>query len=196
MTKKQMIRQYVQTKIHILLKQKDSGTGKAALANLRHGVGKKPGELPELWGAFLEDAPSGLYGERKGASEPQKEEWAVYTALTLFAVHQQGKPYSVNTDNANLGEAAAKLMKDRGDEERERVLRRFSPVVTATSMAELSHYLRTFIQLIKDKDIALNYAELAEDIYDFQFENSKNSVQLKWGRGFYKKINSDEEKGE
>lgn len=195
MTKKQMIRQYVQMKIHILLKQKDSGTGKAALANLRHGVGKKPGELPELWGTFLENAPDGLYDDRKDASEPQKEEWAVYTALTLFATHQQGKTGSVNADNINLGEAAANLIGD-GDEERERVLRRFSPVVTATSMEELSHYLRMMIQLFKDMDISLDYAELAGDIYDFQFENSKKSVQLKWGRGFYKKINFDEEKGE
>ena len=196
MTKKQMIRQYVQTKICILLKQKDSGTGKAALANLRHGVGKKPGELPELWGAFLEDAPEGLYSDCKGTSKPQKEEWAVYTALTLFAVHQQGKADSVNADGINLGEAAANLMGGRGDDERERVLRRFSPVVTAASMEELSHYLRMMIQLFKGKDILLDYAELAGDIYDFQFEGSRNSVQLKWGRGFYKKTNFYEEKGE
>ena len=195
MSKKQMIQQYVRTKINVLSGQKDYGVGKAALANLRHGVGKKPGEIPELWGTFLEDAPDDLYSNFKGSSEPQKEEWAVYTALTLFALHQQGNNNSVNTDGINLGEAAAKLVKDDGNDDLERVLRRFSPVVTASSMQEVSHYLRTLVQLFRTKDIKLDYAELSGDIYDFQFESSRRAVQLKWGRGFYKKNNSNE-KGE
>ena len=30
---------------------------KAMLAKLRRGVGRVPGDLPELWGAFLADFP-------------------------------------------------------------------------------------------------------------------------------------------
>ena len=30
---------------------------KAALAELRRGVGHVPGELPELWGSFLQEMP-------------------------------------------------------------------------------------------------------------------------------------------
>lgn len=44
-------------------------------------------------------------------------------------------------------------------------------------------------------DICINYAELAEDVYDFQFEESKKRVSLKWGQDFYrdnKEDNKDE----
>ena len=30
---------------------------KAALAHLRRGIGRAPGDLPELWGVFLQDMP-------------------------------------------------------------------------------------------------------------------------------------------
>lgn len=61
---------------------------RAALANLRRGVGRAPGELPELWGSFLADMPEEFFG-RGGA--PSEAEWAVYLALTLYALHQQGR---------------------------------------------------------------------------------------------------------
>ncbi len=61
---------------------------RAELAELRRGVGRQPGDLPALWGALLADMPEQL----QGSNGPSKAEWAVYTALTLFALHQQGKP--------------------------------------------------------------------------------------------------------
>ena len=59
---------------------------RAELAELRRGVGRQPGDLPALWGALLADMPEQL----QGSNGPSKAEWAVYTALTLFALHQQG----------------------------------------------------------------------------------------------------------
>lgn len=60
---------------------------RAELAELRRGVGRQPGDLPALWGALLADMPEQL----QGSNGPSKAEWAVYTALTLFALHQQGE---------------------------------------------------------------------------------------------------------
>ena len=57
---------------------------RAELAELRRGVGRQPGDLPALWGALLADMPEQL----QGSNGPSKAEWAVYTALTLFALHQ------------------------------------------------------------------------------------------------------------
>ena len=195
MSKKQLIQQYVCKKISTILGQKETGMGKAALANLRRGVGKKPGELPELWGMFLKDAPDELCGSGIGAEEPSREEWAIYIALTLFAVHQQGSEKSVNCEKVSLGEAAAALMDDGTDEARERILRRFAPVVTAESTEELAHYLRSLVQLFKSKGITLDYPQLAGDLYSFQFEDTKKAVQLKWGRGFYQ-YNKEEKNNE
>lgn len=56
---------------------------RAELAELRRGVGRQPGDLPALWGALLADMPEQL----QGSNGPSKAEWAVYTALTLFALH-------------------------------------------------------------------------------------------------------------
>ena len=58
---------------------------RAELAKLRRGVGRKPGDLPELWGSFLLGMPESF----QGRSGPSHAEWAVYLALTLYAVHQQ-----------------------------------------------------------------------------------------------------------
>lgn len=185
MTKKEMINNFVYSKIQMILRMKESSNGRAYLASLRRGVGKTPGEIPDVWGLFLDGAPKGLYSDNPYVEDVQKEEWAVYIALTLFAVHQQGKSESVSVNGANLGNAAAMLMNDKTDDERNRVLRRFTPVVTASDMAELSYHLRSLVQLMKSKGIPLDYPKLACDIYDFQFEDSKAIVQLRWGREFY-----------
>ena len=60
---------------------------RAELAELRRGVGRAPGEKPMLWGTILTNLPEEFYG-RNG--EPSRAEWAIYIALTMFALHQQG----------------------------------------------------------------------------------------------------------
>ena len=84
-------------------------------------------------------------------------------------------------------------MSENTDEERERVLRRFGPVVTAKDMSELSHHLRCLIQLFSSKDISLDYEMLAEDLMWFQFDDKRKNVQLRWGQYFYYKKGEDEE---
>ena len=162
-----------------------SGIGgqKAALAELRRGVGKEPGEDPVLWGAFLLDLPEELYGKD---GKPSREEWAIYIALTLYALHQQGKDPtadSVSAEGEDLGKAVAGLAQDK--EDRDRILRRFSSMVTAADMSGLSHHLRGLVQLMKAKGIRLDYPALAEDIYWWQVPSQKNRIKLKWGQGFY-----------
>lgn len=83
---------------------------RAELAELRRGVGRQPGDLPALWGALLADMPEQL----QGSNGPSKAEWAVYTALTLFALHQQGEAgVSMNQPGRTLGGAVRQLAKKR-----------------------------------------------------------------------------------
>lgn len=59
---------------------------RARLAELRRGVGHQPGDLPALWGSFLQELPKELWGRGTAAGEcrePSEAEWAVYLALTL-----------------------------------------------------------------------------------------------------------------
>ena len=184
MSVKEKTRAYVAGQVKNLLKQKETGAGKAMLANLRRGIGKAPGEIPELWGVFLNGLDASLYGHN---GEPSYAEWAVYLSLTLFALHQQGNADPVHQENVSVGHAAAGLI-DRSkneDEERSRIMRRFGPVITATDMQELSHHLRGMIQLFKANSVHLDYVQLAADLLDFQYQETRCRVQLRWGEDFY-----------
>ena len=58
---------------------------RAELAKLRRGIGHAPGELPELWGGLLQGMPASFYG----TNGPSHEAWAVYLALTLYALRER-----------------------------------------------------------------------------------------------------------
>lgn len=79
--------------------------------------------------------------------EPSRSEWAIYISLTMFALHQQGSSETVHCEGRSLGSAAADLMEEKTDENRERIMRRFGPVVTAKDMPELSHCIRGLVPL-------------------------------------------------
>ena len=183
--------------INRILKNPNPGGQKAALANLRRGVGHLPGEVPQLWGEFLLDLPEKMYG-RNG--QPSREEWAVYTALTLFALHQQGHELPtepMHREDIRFGSAVGRLATD--EDEMKRILRRLNAAATANSITALSHYLRGLIQLLRAEGIPLDYAALAGDIYHCQFPETAAQVRLAWGQDFYAcynkmKYGEDEEK--
>ena len=134
---------------------------RAELAELRRGVGRQPGDLPALWGALLADMPEQL----QGSNGPSKAEWAVYTALTLFALHQQGEAgVSMNQPGRTLGGAVRQLAEKTAagqDWTESSVLRRFNALATA------------------------DYPQLAEDLYQYQFVDGAPNVRLRWGRDLY-----------
>jgi CRISPR system Cascade subunit CasB len=185
---------FVKTKISKLSATADTGGGKATFAKLRRGIGEPPGSMPELWDVTLDGLPESLQS-RDGA--PSKGEWAVHTALTLYALHQQGKDVhaqSMNAPERGFGRAVRGLV--TSEDEESRVKRRFDAVATASSMEELAHHMRGLINLLKSKDIGLDYAMLARDIYQYQFEGSRDHVRLRWGQDFYfrkEKVEKNEE---
>ena len=182
------IEQFTKQKILSLIVQAKSNTG--VLAELRRGIGKKPGELPQLWGYFLESMPENFYGDK----EPSRAEWAIYTVLTLYALHQQGK--SLETDvmyqeGQTFGKAVANLVHNEND--KERVIRRFNTIATAISIEEMVHYLRGMIQLLRNENIGLDYPALAGNIFIYQFPEFSSQVRLKWGQDFYSNLMKEKE---
>ena len=94
-------------------------------------------------------------------------------------------------EGQTFGCAVSKLINesiDGIDNNRERVLRRFYPIVTANSIEELSHYMRSMIQIIRSdrNGIGLDYVDLAGDLYLFQFPQYISNIRLKWGQDFYR----------
>lgn len=196
------IRKITQQKVERLLTE--SPWSRAMLAKLRRGIGKQPGELPELFEVLLADMPEDHYSK---GDKPSYSEWAIYTALTLFALHQQGKdhPMSVGgkTENKNtgnsLGAAVGFLVKQERDRDREPAIkRRFDAVATANEFTEFAHHARGIIQLLRAGDITLDYPRLAEDLYWYQFDEARNRIRLRWGEDYYRitQVNTEKEKGE
>lgn len=170
---------------------------RALLTKLRRGVGRQPGDMPELWAILLDGLPEEMQGRR--LESPSREEWAIYMALTIYALHQQGsdvKKEPMHRKDIGLGAAAKQLsVRLPGDTQDNlvRVSRRFNQVATADSMEEMAHYLRSFVQLLRANGVALDYGMLAADLYGYQFENLAAGVRLRWGRDFYAGSTEDKE---
>lgn len=67
------------------------------LAQLRRGIGHTLGDIPQLWRFFLGDLPEEMLGE----TEPSRAEWAIYAALTLFALPPAGERSGRYLDEPN-----------------------------------------------------------------------------------------------
>lgn len=163
---------------------------KAALAKLRRGIGKEIGELPEILGYVLleEDAVS---------IKPTKAEKAVYTAMTLFALHQQGQSKLMHDSrfiegtkrSASFGFAAKKLVTD---DTATTFDHRFKQVATAADLEELAVHARSLINMMRQHDIAFDYAKFAYDLYLFQNTEWRKDVVVAWGKDYYLNRGKDE----
>lgn len=155
---------------------------KAMLSNLRRGIGRVPGDMPELWGILLQDLPAELQSKN---GTPTAGEWAVYLALTLYALHQQGQENAMHQPGISLGRAVRQLADPESEPEESPSFRRFQTLLTASDIQEISHHLRGMIQLLRAKGIPLDYAKLAKDLYKLQYADFAPGVRLMWGQDYY-----------
>jgi CRISPR system Cascade subunit CasB len=186
---------YVEQRLNRMRNDPDEGFVKAALAKLRRGAGRQPGEMPELWGFFLQDLPEQWQGQR----DPSRAEWAIYGALTLFALHQQGHAGAaewMHQPGQLLGKALRKLVSaldgDR-DSRENRVRQRMNRLAGSMDIADLIIQMRSVVKLLGSNGIGLDYAALADDLYWMQFPEFKNGVKLRWGQDFYSGQNEEAE---
>lgn len=152
----------------------------AALARLRRGVGKEPGEVLDILeftiSPELRPGPDG---------EPGLEEHAVHVAMTLFAVHQQSRGERMHRRGRGLGVALRAL--HGGDQKSvpDPLVRRFRMLGTADSFPELSHHLRGAVQLLRVGGAPLDYGVLTDQLVTWQ-HGRRSEVQLTWGRQFHR----------
>ena len=183
---------YVAKRISYIASMGETGQQKAMLANLRRGAGKEPGELPELWGILLDGFPEEWLGNGDGAG---CEEWAAYIALTLFALHQQGKSTEsslMHNEGYPLGRALKKLAGGDADKE-SRVLRRFKQMASSEDIRGVAYHLRGIVQLLKAEDIPLDYKSLARDLHRYQQQEERSRVRLNWAEDFYRMTEEKDE---
>jgi len=186
---------FVTRKIVWLEESKNESAVRAVLAKLRKGIGKKPGSMPELWDVTLGDLPEELLSK---SEEPTYGEWAVYTALTLYALHQQGKhlkTQSMNKEGVFFGTAIRKLV-DHDQSNNDAFTRRFHLAAMSDSFERFSWQLRGLIQLLRAKEIPLGYGAMTEDLFWFQFPDKRDMIRLKWGQDFYRAVKNEESSSE
>lgn len=179
-----LIQNYVSKRIAALLREGNDANISRELAILRRGVGKAPGEYPEIFGILFDSFPEELMSKN---GQPTKAEWAVSTALCLFAVHQQGMdPHTqaMSRKGAAFGKSARKLVTK--EDEMESVRRHFNQVLSSQDIRGCTHYLRNIVQMMKTKQIPIDYPQLAKDLYWFQCQEGRFQVRLLWGQDFYR----------
>jgi len=162
----------------------------AMLAKLRRGIGKAPGETPEIWELTIAELPEALTSFR---GCPSDGEWAAHLALTLFALHQQGKSTSVSGQGNSFGRAVSLLRASDGSNEAG-IKRRFDATLTAKNLKEFSHHARGLVQLMKAKDVVLDYPLFAKDIFWLQNADVRRKVCLRWAEDYYRVDHQESER--
>ena len=133
--------------------------------------------ISEIW--YFTSVP----GTDGAGDEPTREEWAVHTALTLYAVHQQSRTESMCVPGRGIGHAARKLV-GPAKEENPSARARFNALVTSTTLSELRRHLRSLVSQLRSNKIVLDYAMLADDLVAFQRPGGAKNVRLRWSRQY------------
>lgn len=161
----------------------DASWARAAAARLRDAVKAPIGDDPQAYRVMFEELPKRLVG---GDDEPGRAELAIHLSMALFGIHQQsGRGRASHVAGERFGAAVARLARPDALESREQpIMRRFTALVTATEFSEVAQHLRGIIQLFRASDppIALDYGQLAVDLYDLQHPATRDRVRLRWSR--------------
>jgi len=134
---------------------------------------------------LFQGIPDDLTAGRSEYTTPS--EIAIFTAITLFALHQQSEDRPMNQEGQGFGKACNALAANPKTSS-EAIGRRFAAAITSQDVVELSYHARSLIKLMKSSEppIALDYPRLAADLYDYQFDSSRAKVQKKWAMDYYK----------
>ena len=149
---------------------------RAALAHLRRGLGKKPGDAMEMYPYV------GRYaGEERGYDYTR----AVFLTASLFAYHPED-----STQVKNFGASVDMLERNlrppnEGNNDQPKnpsIERRFVALLDADA-EDLHYYLRQMIGLLKANSVPVNWDRLFKDIRNWSHDD--RFVQRKWARSFW-----------
>jgi CRISPR system Cascade subunit CasB len=178
--------------IHELYGDGDGSQNKAVLSSFRSSASFSSPRARATWPVIMANLDDRQLS-RTGV--PSKAEIAVFTAVRLYALNQQGKTNSVygpsKNDKDNESDtlfthlAAMNAQPDRSKSFNSLVQR----VLNAPNIDGVINGLSHLVGQIKSDRIerTIDYAQLAQDLYNFQFSfESANRVQLRWGQEYYR----------
>jgi CRISPR system Cascade subunit CasB len=161
---------------------REHAAGRAALARLRRGLGKNPGDVPEIWDMTMTVVPESWRWNR---DEPSRAEHSAHNALTLYAVHQQSMRTPAHIPGKSFGVAVGTL-RASGRWSEEAITRRFMAVATAESASEALFHMRGLVTQLRTEQLGFDYAVLADDLVRLLTPGRAVGVRLAWGRDFYR----------
>jgi CRISPR system Cascade subunit CasB len=142
---------------------------RGALAALRRGLGRPPGQEPEMH----------KYVVRWASGEQSL--WAentYYLVAALFADHPV--QWDMREGQSNLGASFARLSDPDGIPES--VERRFTSLLSVPA-EDLHLHLRHAVSLLKSKDIPVDWVRLLDDLRWWEHED--RWVQRRWSQAFW-----------
>lgn len=161
----------------------DNPAHAAALATLRQGFGRQPGDIPGMWPYYTHLSVGGKNSRRLNAE---------HLALSMFGLHQQGVRTKVHTnrrDSANATFATAlNKLRSSGRFSEAALDSRVSQAVTAPDVIEFAHHLRGLVTMIKAlPNSAIDYDQLFDDLVAWQNPAAAPRVRLNWGIDYTRK---------
>lgn len=162
-----------------------SGGGRALVATLRNAAGYAPADHIRAWTLMLEEVLADFPERWLRSDEPSREEWAAFTAMTHWALHQQSlsRPMHVSgrSRHENVGYAVGQLARRRDSAS---IKSRFDALLLNPGESAVRHHLRSMVQLLRAEEIPTDYGRLAEDLADLKRRGGRRRVALRWGRGY------------
>ncbi|GEL46659.1 type I-E CRISPR-associated protein Cse2/CasB [Cellulomonas hominis] len=152
---------------------------RAALAQLRRGVGREVGSVPEI--LELTTDPDA----RGGGEGPTRDERAIHGALTLYALHQQSQRRGMFVAGVSFGTALGRI-KQRAGTPVPGVIRRFQALGTSSDLTEALVHARALVTLLRSADQGFDYGWFTRDLIRLQDPARADAVRLSWGRDFYR----------
>lgn len=181
-TKLKALYSFISSRVNALATglENENSEARASLAVLRRSGTTELGDQPQVWAEVFHNFPDQLVGTW---DEPNAYESAAYTALSLFAVHQQSRQERMHKPGQGLGTAVKALANPNdSDDVHKGAFRRFNSVVTAQTNDQLIHHLRGLVQQFRAEKIPLDYGRLATDLVGLSFPDSARAVRLRWAR--------------
>jgi len=162
----------------------------ADLAKLRRGLGRTPGDVPEMWRFHVTMNQDGVLTR-----------WFVaeHHALTLFGLHQQSQARPMHRTGVGLGTAVRALRDKDATPARaedgaktspkwdrvDPVDRRLSAAATAGSRHELILHLRGLITRLRDLGQGLDYNSLCQDLARWEDPEAVAAIRRRWGMQYF-----------
>jgi CRISPR system Cascade subunit CasB len=141
---------------------------RAALAMLRRGLGKQPGEAIEVYRVI---------GDFAANTKSKTQETNLHTVATLFGLYpsesREGSAY-----DSNLGASVSDLSNKPN---RDGIEKRFVALLNAHA-DDLPDHLRQMVGLLKANDVKINWLQLLNDLH--WWDRDDREVQRRWAKSF------------